>query len=79
MTEASQPILKIIKPLGHGVSGITYLADYENRQVVVKKSYLSFDDSVNLSSPFNTLLAFSKKFASKHKEHFIVVMGYTIV
>lgn len=79
MAEASRPLLEIIKPLGHGVSGITYLAKYKENSVVVKKSYLSFYDSVNLSSPFNTLLKFSNNFASKNKKHFVVVMGYNIV
>lgn len=65
----------IIKPLGHGVYGITYLAEYEGRAVILKKSHIDPYDAKDPKSRYYASLAFDREVASKYPEYFMHIVS----
>jgi hypothetical protein len=78
LIDSSNNSVKIIRTLGHGVYGVTYLAEYKNEHVLVKKAPIDPSELDDKTSRYNASLAFDK-FALKHPEHFMSIIKSDII
>lgn len=70
---------EIIKALGNGIYGVTYLANYHNNLVAFKKAHILKSDIDNKQSRYHAMLAFYEQVANKFPNHFTHLIKYEII
>lgn len=71
---------KIIKELGFGFSGTTYLVEKNNKQYALKIQHIFKDDiKYNIKSPVWREIEFSKTFAKKYPNQFLQLHNYFFI
>lgn len=71
---------KIIKTLGHGIYGTTFLALKNNTKYALKIERIKEKDvKKSLSSPSWREIEFTKKMSKKYPEHFMTLYDHTII
>lgn len=70
---------EIVKTLGNGVYGITYLAKQNNEFVAFKKAHILKSDIDNKHSRYHAMLAFYEQVANKYPGHFTQLVSHKIV
>ena len=70
---------EIIKTLGHGIYGVTYLANYHNNLVAFKKAHVLKSDIDNKQSRYHAMFAFYEQVANKFPNHFTQLIKHNII
>ena len=70
---------EIIKQLGRGVYGVTYLANYHNNLVAFKKFHIHKSDIDDKLSRYSASMKFYEEVANKYPNHFVHMLDHYIV
>lgn len=73
------PDPEIVKTLGNGIYGITYLAKQNNEFVAFKKAHILKSDIDDKKSRYHAMLAFYEQVANKYPKHFTQLISHKIV